>query len=304
MIIRQRHFEWEQQVTQMKIGVVFPQTEFGSDPLAIRDYAQTAEGLGFTHVLVYDHVLGANPERPGGWSGPYTYLTPFHEVFILLSYLAGITQRLELVTGVVILPQRQTALVAKQAASLDVLSGGRLRLGVGLGWNEVEYTSLNENFHNRGKRIEEQVALLRRLWTEPLVTFTGNWHTIPDAGINPLPVQRPIPVWFGGFVEAAVRRAARLADGWIVLQRSAAEAKPALEMLDRFLDEAGRSRQGFGLEPRISYDAGDPKDWETALSEWQAAGATHLAFNTMGSGLQTPQEHIQAIQKFAQVALK
>ncbi|MGC1378604.1 MAG: LLM class F420-dependent oxidoreductase [Anaerolineales bacterium] len=288
----------------MKIGVVFPQTEFGNDPLAIRDYAQTAEGLGFTHVLVYDHVLGANPERPGGWSGPYTYLTPFHEVFVLLSYLAGITQRLELVTGVVILPQRQTALVAKQAASLDVLSGGRLRLGVGLGWNEVEYTSLNENFHNRGKRIEEQVALLRRLWTEPLVTFTGNWHTIPDAGINPLPVQRPIPVWFGGFAEAALQRAARLADGWIILQRSAAEAKPALEMLDRFLDEAGRSRQGFGLEPRISYDAGNPTAWETALSEWQAAGATHLSLNTMGSGLQTPQEHIQAIQKFAQVALK
>jgi probable F420-dependent oxidoreductase len=288
----------------MKIGVIFPQTEFGNDPSAIRDYAQTAEELGFTHVLAYDHVLGANPERPGGWSGPYTYLTPFHEVFVLLGYVAGLTQRLELVTDVVILPQRQTALVAKQAASLDVLSGGRLRLGVGLGWNEVEYTSLNENFHNRGKRMEEQVALLRRLWTEPLVTFTGNWHTIPDAGINPLPVQQPIPVWFGGFAEAALRRAARLADGWLVLQRSAAEAKPALEMLDRFLDEAGRSRQDFGLEPRISYNTGDTSAWETALSEWQAVGATHLSFNTMGSGFKTPQEHIQAIQKFAQVALK
>jgi probable F420-dependent oxidoreductase len=288
----------------MNIGVIFPQTEFGSDPSAIRDYAQIAEGLGFTHVLAYDHVLGANPERPGGWSGPYTYLTPFHEVFVLFGYLAGITQRLELVTGVVILPQRQTALVAKQAASLDVLSGGRLRLGVGLGWNEVEYISLNENFHNRGKRIEEQVALLRRLWTESLVTFAGKWHTIPDAGINPLPVQRPIPVWFGGFVEAALRRTARLADGWIILQRSAAEAKPALEMLDRFLDEAGRSRQDFGLEPRISYETGDTGAWETALSEWQAVGATHLSFNTMGSGFKTPQEHIQAIQKFAQVALK
>jgi probable F420-dependent oxidoreductase len=287
----------------MKIGVVFPQTEFGSDPLAIRDYAQTAEGLGFSHVLVYDHVLGANPQRPGGWSGPYTYLTPFHEVFVLLGYLAAVTQWLELVTGVVILPQRQTALVAKQTASLDVLSGGRLRLGVGLGWNQVEYTCLNENFHNRGKRMEEQVALLRRLWTEPLVTFTGNWHTIPDAGINPLPVQRPIPVWFGGFVEAAVRRAARLADGLIILHRSAAEAKPALEMLDRFLAEAGRSRQDFGLEPRISYGTGDAKAWETALSEWQAVGATHLSFNTMDSGLETPQEHIQAIRKFAQVAL-
>ena len=190
----------------MQIGVVFPQTEIGNDPAAIRDYAQTAEGLGFSHVLAYDHVLGANPQRPGGWSGPYTYLTPFHEVFVLFGYLAAVTHKLGLAAGVIILPQRQTALVAKQAASLDVLSGGRLRLGIGLGWNEVEYTSLNENFHNRGKRIEEQVVLMRRLWTEPLVDFKGKWHTIPDAGLNPLPVQRPIPVWFGGSAEAALRR--------------------------------------------------------------------------------------------------
>ena len=287
----------------MKIGVIFPQTEFGNDPLAIRDYAQTAEGLGFTHVMAYDHVLGANPNRPGGWSGPYTFQTPFHEVFVLLSYLAGLTQRLELVTDVVILPQRQTALVAKQAASLDVLSGGRLRLGVGLGWNEVEYTSLNENFHNRGKRMEEQVALLRRLWTEPLVTFEGKWHTIPDAGLNPLPVQRPIPLWFGGSAEAAVRRAAQQADGWILLHPGAAAAKPALDLLDRFLEEAGRSRTDFGLEPRISYADGDTASWEKTINEWRAVGATHLSFNSMGSGFSTPQEHIQAIQKFAQVAL-
>jgi probable F420-dependent oxidoreductase len=288
----------------MKIGVVFPQTEIGSDPAAIRDYAQTAEGLGFTHVLAYDHVLGANPDRPGGWSGPYTYLTPFHEVFVLFGYLAGVTQRLGLVTGILILPQRQTALVAKQAASLDVLSGGRVRLGVGLGWNEVEYAALNENFHNRGKRMEEQVALLRRLWTEPLVDFKGKWHTIPDAGINPLPVQRPIPVWFGGRAEPVLRRIARLADGWMLLHRNAAEARPDLALLDRFLEEAGRSRSEIGLEPRISYGAGDPKAWETELRDWQAEGATHLSFNTMGSGFKTPQEHIQAIQKFAQVALQ
>ncbi|MGD0611106.1 MAG: LLM class F420-dependent oxidoreductase [Anaerolineales bacterium] len=287
----------------MKIGVVFPQTEIGNDPAAIRDYAQTAEGLGFTHVLVYDHVLGANPDRPGGWSGPYTYKTSFHEVFVLLAYLAGITQRLGLVTGILILPQRQTALVAKQAASLDVLSGGRLRLGVGLGWNEVEYAALNEDFHDRGKRMEEQVVLLRRLWTDPLVDFKGTWHTIPDAGINPLPVQRPIPVWFGGSAEAALRRIARLADGWITLGRSPAEARPALDLLDRFLEEVGRSRSEIGLESRLSYGAGDPKAWETAMRDWQTEGATHLSFNTMGSGFKTPQEHIQAIRKFAQVAL-
>ena len=288
----------------MRIGVVFPQTEIGNDPAVIRDYAQTAEGLGYSHVLVYDHVLGANPERPGGWSGPYTYLTPFHEVFVLLAYLAGVTQHLELVTGILILPQRQTALAAKQAASLDVLSGGRLRLGVGLGWNNVEYTTLNENFHNRGQRIEEQVALMRRLWSEPLVDFQGKWHTIPDAGINPLPVQRPIPVWFGGSSERALRRIAKLADGWMLDDGNAAEAKIDLDLFAGFLEEAGRSCSEVGLEPRISYGEGDPKTWETDLRDWRVAGATHLSFNTMGSGFNSPQEHIQAIQNFAQVALK
>jgi probable F420-dependent oxidoreductase len=288
----------------MRIGVVFPQTEIRNDPAAIRDYAQTAEGLGFTHVLAYDHVLGANPDRPGGWSGPYTYQSPFHEVFVLFSYLAGVTQNLELVTGILILPQRQTALVAKQAASLDLLSGGRLRLGVGLGWNEIEYISLNENFHNRGKRIEEQVLLLRRLWSEPLVDFQGNWHTIPDAGVNPLPVQRPIPIWFGGHAEPVLRRVARMGDGWMPNYRSVAEARPTLALLDRFLAEAGRARSEIGIEPRIAYGAGDAKTWEAAMHDWQAEGATHLSFNTMGSGFKTPQEHIEAIKKFAEIALK
>jgi probable F420-dependent oxidoreductase len=288
----------------MKIGVVFPQTEIGNDPAAIRDYAETAEGLGYSHMLAYDHVLGANPDRPGGWAGPYTFQTPFHEVFVLFSFLAGITRRIELVTGILILPQRQTALVAKQAASLDLLSGGRLRLGVGLGWNEVEYTGLNEDFHNRGKRIEEQVALLRRLWTEPLVDFKGQWHTILDAGINPLPVQRPIPIWFGGHAEPVLRRIARLGDGWMLNYHDPAEARPTLDLLGRFLEEAGRSRSQIGIEPRLSYGVGDPKTWETLMVGWQAEGATHLSFNTMGSGFKTPQEHIQAIRKFAEITLQ
>jgi probable F420-dependent oxidoreductase len=182
----------------MKIGAVYPQTEYGNDPVAIRDYAQTAEGLGFSHVVAYDHILGANPNRPGGWQGPYTYQSAFQEPFVLFSFMAAATHTLEFTPGIIILPQRQTALVAKQAATLDVLSGGRLRLGVGLGWNEVEYISLGEDFHTRGQRIEEQLLLLRQLWTQPLVEFSGSWHTIPDAGINPLPVQRPIPIWFGG----------------------------------------------------------------------------------------------------------
>lgn len=285
----------------MKTGVIFPQTEIGNDPIAIRDYAQTVEGMGFTHLLAYDHVLGANPDRPRGYQLRYTSQHPFHEVFILLSFLASATQKLELVTGILILPQRQAALVAKQAASLDVLSGGRLRLGVGIGWNEVEYTCLNENFHNRGKRIEEQIQVLRLLWTEPLVDFQGNWHTIPDAGINPLPVQRPIPIWFGGHSEPVLRRLARLGDGWLPLHPSASEAKPNLDLLARFLEEARRTRSQFGIEARLKFGDGDPKAWEETLRGWQAVGATHITFDTMNSGFKTPGEHLQGLQKFANV---
>lgn len=233
----------------MKIGVVYPQTEYGNDPAAIRDYAQTAEGLGYTHVLAYDHVLGANPDRPGGWSGPYTHRTPFQEPFVLFAYMAAVTTTLEFATGIIILPQRQTALVAKQTATLDVLSGGRQRLGIGIGWNEVEYVALNENFHDRGKRMEEQVMLLRRLWTEPLIEYKSKYHEIQDAGLNPLPVQQPIPIWFGGGggqkADQVIRRIARLGDGWMTPGfRTMADAAAALEKLDRFLAEAGRSRAG------------------------------------------------------------
>ena len=199
----------------LKIGVGYPKIEFGNDPAAIRDYAQTAEDLGYSHILAYDHVLGANPERPGGWEGPYTHQPAFHEPFVLFSFMAAVTQRIGFTTGIIILPQRQTALVAKQATTLDVLSNGGLRIGVGLGWNQVEYTSLNQDFHNRGRRIEEQVELMRLLWTQPLVTFMGRWHSVPDAGINPLPIQQPIPVWFGGHAEAVLQRTARLGDGWM-----------------------------------------------------------------------------------------
>ena len=236
----------------MKIGVVFPQTEFPPDPLAMRDYAQAVEGLGFTHLLAYEHVLGANPERPGGWTGVYTYQHSFYEPFVLFSYLTPLTQRLEFVTGILILPQRQTALVAKQAATLDVLCGGRLRIGIGNGWNAVEYTALGENFKNRGQRIEEQVNLLRQLWTEPLVNFDGHWHQVPDAGLNPLPVQRPIPLWFGGQAEEVLRRAARMGDGWMPNYRQVEQAFAALDLLGRSLDEAGRDPARFGMEPRLN----------------------------------------------------
>jgi probable F420-dependent oxidoreductase len=285
----------------MKIGLVYPQTEFGNDPAAIRDYAQTAEGLGFSHVLAYDHVLGANPDRPGGWSGPYTYLTPFQEPLVLFSFMAAVTQKLHFTTGIIILPQRQTALFAKQAVTLDVLSKGRLRVGIGLGWNQVEYAALNEDFHNRGRRIEEQAELLRLLWTQPLVNFSGRWHTISDAGLNPLPVQRPIPLWFGGHAKPVLQRAARLGDGWMPNYRTVADARPALDMLKGLLAEAGRDRADFGLEARLSYGDGHPASWTSIIQEWQAVGATHISFNTMGSGFDTPARHLEAIHRFAEV---
>ncbi|MCL4300609.1 MAG: LLM class F420-dependent oxidoreductase [Anaerolineae bacterium] len=283
----------------MNIGVIFPQTEFSHDAGAIRDYAQTAESLGFTHIVAYDHVLGANPDRPGGWKGPYTHQSAFEEPLVLFSYMAGLTQKIGFVPGIIILPQRQTALVAKQAATLDVLSGGRLRLGVGLGWNQVEYTALNEDFHNRGRRIEEQVELLRQLWSQPLVTFIGEWHTVPDAGLNPLPVQRPIPIWFGGRAEPALRRMARLGDGWLV-NDPPEKAGPELEKVDQYLAEAGRTRAGFGVEGRVPYGPGDPAQWTALLQEWQALGATHVSFNSMGAGLNTSAAHLAAIRKFAE----
>jgi probable F420-dependent oxidoreductase len=284
----------------MRIGVIYPHFEFGSDPAAIRDYAQTAEGLGYAHIGADDHVIGPNPERPGGWTGWVTYRTPFFEPFVLFSFMAGITARVEFSTCVLLLPQRQTVLAAKQAAGLDLLSGGRLRLGLGIGWNVVEYMALGENFHNRGRRIEEQVALLRQLWTQPLVDFESDWHHIPDAGINPLPVQRPIPIWFGGQSEAAIRRTARIGDGWMPLYASAAQAQPGLDLLDGCLAQAGRSREGFGLEARIPYGRGDAGEWQRMLEEWRAAGATHASLLTTNCGLDTPDKHIAALRRFAE----
>ncbi len=286
----------------MKIGLVYPQTEFGSHPAAIRDYAQLADELGFSHILAYDHVLGVNPDRPGGLQGPYSFQHTFMEPLTLFSYMAAITYRIQFTTGIVILPQRQTALFAKQAATLDVLSKGRLRVGVGLGWNEAEYIALNEDFHTRGQRLEEQVTVLRQLWTQPLVNFSGRWHTIPDAGLNPLPMQQPIPLWFGGTAPAALRRLARLADGWMIsTTRQVADILPALDLIWRTLDETGRLRSGFGLEARLVYGDGDPSLWNRQIEEWKTVGTTHLSFNTMGHGFDTPLKHLAAVQKIAAI---
>jgi len=285
----------------MKIGVIFPQTEFAPDPIAVRDYAQAVEALGYTHMHAYDHILGANAERPGGWTGPYTFHHSFFEPFVLFSYLAGLTSKIEFATGILILPQRQTALVAKQAATLDVMSNGRLRLGVGNGWNEVEYIALGENFHNRGKRMEEQVVLLRMLWTQPLVNFEGRWHTIPDAGLNPLPVQRPIPVWFGGMDDKALRRMARIGDGWMLNIRIIEQARPKVDALYSYLKEAGRDKASFGLEPRLNMNLIKQDEWLSFIHTWEGLGATHLTVNTMGCGYETTAAHIEALKKFAEI---
>jgi probable F420-dependent oxidoreductase len=282
----------------LKYGVVFPQLEIGADPIVLRDYAQTVEGLGFDYLLAYDHVLGANPDRPGGWKGPYTHTEMFHEPFVLFGYLAGLTRRLEFATGILILPQRQTALVAKQAAQVDVLSGGRLRLGVGIGWNQVEYEALGEDFHTRGKRIEEQVQVLRALWSDPLVTFAGENHSIPDAGLNPMPVQRPIPVWFGGMADVVIERMARLGDGWMPNPTDMQQARRLVDLLHAALERHGRRPQDFGIDIRISAKTQPRAGWTPFIEAWRGMGATHAGFNTMGAGYATVDDHLNAIRQF------
>jgi len=281
----------------MRIGVVFPQTEFGDDPIAIRDYAQAAEQLGYQHLLIYDHVLGASTASRPDWRGAYTSDTPFHEPFVLFGYLAGLTRQLELVTGVIVLAQRQTALVAKQAAEIDVLSGGRLRLGVGIGWNDVEYQALGENFHNRGARMEEQIAVLRALWTEPVLTFKGRWHTIEDAGIKPLPIQRPIPIWIGATADAGIERAGRIGDGWFPQRGPDDLARAQIERLRQAAVDAGRPADALGVEARLSIGQTPQAKWSSFAEGWRNLGATHLCVNTMGAGLHSPQEHIDALRR-------
>jgi probable F420-dependent oxidoreductase len=290
----------------MKIGVVFPQTEIGQDPAMIRDYAQAVEAMGYTHILAFDSVIGANPDRPGGWDSQYDYRHAFHEPFALFAFCAAVTRRIELATGVLILPQRQTTLVAKQAAEVDVLSGGRLRLGIGVGWNPVEFEALGENIHDRGKRVEEQLEVMRLLWTRELVTYEGRWHRIPDAGIKPLPVQRPIPIWMGGESEAVLRRAARLADGWITLQtfRPGPAAQQTIDRLHGLVREVGRDPAAFGVEGRVALAQLPPREWAKEMAAWRAMrGITHLCVNTMGLGLPGPEEHVRTLEWFKGEAL-
>ena len=281
----------------MRIGVVFPQTELGGDPAVLRAYAQRVEELGFTHILAYDHVVGADPQVHHGWRGPYDIDSTFHEPFVMFGYLAAVTS-LELVTGVIILPQRQSVLVAKQAAEVDLLTGGRFRLGIGLGWNAVEYEALGEKFSNRGKRSEEQVELMRQLWTDRSVTFDGEYHTVTGAGLAPLPVQRPIPVWFGAASERAYERAGRLGDGWFPMIGPGPELDHAREQVERAAAAAGRDIAGFGMEGRVTWN-GDRDRVAADIAAWQAAGATHLSVNTMNAGLGDVEAHLAALEQVA-----
>ena len=282
----------------MQLGAIFPQTELGSDPVAVRDFAQAAEGLGYQHLLVFDHVLGADASQRVQWQRPYSHKDTFHEPFVLFGYLAAITERIQMTTGILILPQRQTALVAKQAAEVDVLTGGRLRLGVGIGWNDVEYEALGEDFSNRGARCAEQIRLLRMLWTQEVVNFQGRYHQVTHAGINPLPVQRPIPIWFGGGAPQVVRRLARLGDGWFPQFQPDGAGQEKIAQMRESVRAAGRDPKDMGIEGRISIAQGNPAAWNRDAAAWEELGATHLSVNTMRAGLKGPDAHIQAIRRF------
>jgi probable F420-dependent oxidoreductase len=252
------------------------------------------EELGFTHVLAYDHVLGADPAVHAGWNGPYDVRSTFHEPLVLFGYLAALTS-LELVTGIIILPQRQTALVAKQAAEVDLLTGGQFRLGIGLGWNAVEYEALGKSFSDRGARMTEQVALLRRLWTEESVTFAGTYEKVSAAGLAPLPVQRPIPLWFGAQTDRALRRAGQLGDGWFPQVPPGPRLDAARSIVEQAAAEAGRDAGQLGMEGRVSWGEGGADLLAQQAGKWRDVGASHLAVNTMGAGLASVDDHLAAL---------
>jgi probable F420-dependent oxidoreductase len=286
----------------MRIGVVFPQTELGGDPGAVRAFATAVSELGYEHIAVFDHVVGADPAVHRGWNGPYDVHTTFHEPFVLFGYLAALTS-LELVTSILILPQRQTVLVAKQAAEIDLLTQGRLRLGVGLGWNEVEYEALGQSFSNRGARLTEQVALLRRLWTETSVTVAGDHEHVTGAGIAPLPVQRPIPIWIGARADVALRRAGRIADGWFPMEQPGPALARSTAIVHAAAEQAGRDPTALGMEGRISLGSESSSSIDQEIAAWRDAGATHLSINTMRAGFSTVDEHIAALASASHAAL-
>jgi probable F420-dependent oxidoreductase len=295
----------------MRMGAIFPQTECGTDVKVIGEFVQAVEDMGYDHLFVADHVLGADPAHHPGYPSlaTYSHRAVVHESLTLLAYLAAITRRITLATGILILPQRQTALVAKQAAEIDVLSGGRLRLGIGVGWNPVEYEALNEEFANRGERCEEQIAVMRALWTEETVRFEGRWHRVSHAGLNPAPIQRPIPIWFGVGSrdrphppEAVLRRVGRLADGWTPNFTPDDTARPLIARVHGYAREVGRDPARLPLEGRVRLAGQDVGQWMEQARRWQALGATHLVAEARNGGLGFPAQHLEALRRFRAAA--
>jgi probable F420-dependent oxidoreductase len=281
----------------MDFGAVLPHHEIGNDPAAIAAWAAGVERLGLTHILVYDHVLGADRDRPGGFEGVYDKDVAFHEPLVTFGYLAGCTTTVELITAVLILPQRQTVLVAKQAAEVAILSANRLRLGVGIGWNAVEYQGLGVPFTRRGRRQEEQVTLLRRLWSEDSLSFHGEFHTIEAASILPRPAE-PIPILFGGSAPAVLDRCARLGDGWMPLGSPNEKAAERIDALRRARDAAGLAWEGFSIRAQAQYRGGSPTAWSDHASKWRALGATHLAIATHNAGPTDVDGHLARIAEY------
>jgi probable F420-dependent oxidoreductase len=281
----------------MHLGALFPTCEIGADPIAVRDFVQAAEGLGYARLLFFDHVLATPHDgRFPPLTGPYTEQDPFHEAIVLMSFVAGVTTTVELMTGVLVLPQRQTAVVAKQAAELQALSNGRLTLGVGTGWNHVEYEALDVDYDQRGARLDEQVEVLRRLWREPIVDFTGRFHRIDRAGLCPLPPS-PVPIWFGGMAPVALRRAAAIGDGYLTASHDHAVVERLLELRSA----AGRTLSGFGLGEIVNH-----ADAPARREPWEALGGTHLFVSTQAPGTRIrgdaprafdrPEDHIAALE--------
>ena len=283
----------------MQLNALFPTRDIGSDPAKVRDWAQAAEGLGYNYIEVPDHVFGATARE--GWTPVYNEKDPFHETFVILGFLAAVTKTIRLSSGVLISPQRQTGLIAKQAAEADLLSGGRLRLGIGVGWNHVEYEALGTEWKTRGARQAEQVDVLRRLWSEDLVTYNGRFHNLKDVNIVPPPIQRPIPVWFGGSSDAVIKRAARLGDGWMPIMAPNLEGEQKLAMLRRELKSHGRDPGKFGIEGWLRMHDSDPQKWAAAADGWRRLGADMVMLYPMYR-MPTLEEQIETLRRFKEVA--
>ena len=290
----------------MEVGVIFPQTEIDPDPSAIKDFAQAAEEMGYAYIFIADHVLGADPAHHDFPAlRTYNHKSVVHEIMTLMGYLSAVTERVGLASGILLLPQRQTVLVAKQAAEDDVLSGGRLRLGIGVGWNTVEYEALGEDFHNRGARSAEQIEVMRALWTQDVVDFHGKWHNISHAGLNPLPVQRPIPIFLGAgssatptIAEPVLKRVARLADGWCPNFNPDETGKGYVEKVHGYMREMGRDPSKLVLDGRLRVSGKQPEDWMDEAKAWQELGAGYLSIENRQAGLTTAGEHIEAMRRF------